>query len=193
MNTDHQHTNIPHTVSMSTVSEHVVASSRSLSAAKRHRTVRKNSRRIYSSYQDHQQGSSDEDSGNEKEVDSNDPEEMFQNIQYQKEIIANIRSRPWTMRRKLKVLKHAREIVLKYEGQLTRTRGYQTAGADLLKKLYRVLYNIVVTFIPWEVRIKKIESHFGSGVASYFIFLRWLFGINIVLTIMTGAFVVLPE
>ncbi|XP_035985043.1 transmembrane channel-like protein 3 isoform X2 [Fundulus heteroclitus] len=88
---------------------------------------------------------------------------------------------------------HAREIVLKYEGQLTRTRGYQTAGADLLKKVYRVLYNVVVTFIPWEVRIKKIESHFGSGVASYFIFLRWLFGINIVLTIMTGAFVVLPE
>uniref|UniRef100_A0A3B5LNL8 Transmembrane channel-like protein n=1 Tax=Xiphophorus couchianus TaxID=32473 RepID=A0A3B5LNL8_9TELE len=129
----------------------------------------------------------------DKEVDSNDPEEMFQNIQYQKEIIANIRSRPWPMRRKLKVLKQAREIVLKYEGQLTRTRGYQTAGADLLKKLYRVLYNIVVTFIPWEVRIKKIESHFGSGVASYFIFLRWLFGINIVLTIMTGSFVVLPE
>ena len=36
-------------------------------------------------------------------------------------------------------------------------------------------------------------GHFGSGVASYFIFLRWLFGINIVLTVMTGAFVVLPE
>lgn len=37
------------------------------------------------------------------------------------------------------------------------------------------------------------KGHFGSGVASYFIFLRWLFGINIVLTIMTGAFIVLPE
>lgn len=36
-------------------------------------------------------------------------------------------------------------------------------------------------------------GHFGSGVASYFIFLRWLFGINIVLAIMTGAFVVIPE
>lgn len=36
-------------------------------------------------------------------------------------------------------------------------------------------------------------GHFGSGVASYFIFLRWLFGINIVLTIMTGAFIILPE
>uniref|UniRef100_A0A669CWJ9 Transmembrane channel-like protein n=1 Tax=Oreochromis niloticus TaxID=8128 RepID=A0A669CWJ9_ORENI len=129
----------------------------------------------------------------DERVDSNDPEEMFQNIQYQKEIIANIRTRPWPMRRKLKVLKQAREIVLRYEGRLTRTRGYQTAGADLLKKLSRLLYNIVVLFIPWEVRIKKIESHFGSGVASYFIFLRWLFGINIVLTIMTGAFIVLPE
>ncbi|XP_016521691.1 transmembrane channel-like protein 3 [Poecilia formosa] len=178
---------------MSSASEPVVGSSRTLLAAKKHRTVRKNSKRIYSAYRDHQQGSSDEEGGDDKEVDSNDPEEMFQNIQYQKEIIANIRSRPWPMRRKLKVLKQAREIVLKYEGQLTRTRGYQTAGADLLKKLYRVLYNIVVTFIPWEVRIKKIESHFGSGVASYFIFLRWLFGINIVLTIMTGSFVVLPE
>ncbi|KAM4593437.1 transmembrane channel-like protein 3 isoform 2-T2 [Odontesthes bonariensis] len=178
---------------MSIVSEPLVGSSKSLSAAKRHKSVRKNSRRIYSSYQDHQQGSSEEESKDDERVDSNDPEEMFQNIQYQKEIIANIRTRPWPMRRKLKVLKQAREIVLQYEGRLTRTRGYQTAGADLLKKLSRLLYNIVVLFIPWEVRIKKIESHFGSGVASYFIFLRWLFGINIVLTIMTGAFIVLPE
>lgn len=29
---------------------------------------------------------------------------------------------------------------------------------QLVKKLSRVLYNIVVLFIPWEVRIKKIES-----------------------------------
>ncbi|XP_051919816.1 transmembrane channel-like protein 3 isoform X1 [Hippocampus zosterae] len=178
---------------MSTVSESLVGSSRSLSAAKRHKSVRKNSRRIYSAYQDHNQGFSDEEDKVDERVDSDDPEEMFQNIQYQKEIIANIRTRPWPMRRKLKVMKHAREIVLKYEGRLTRTRGYQTAGADMLKKMSRVLYNIVVVFIPWEVRIKKIESHFGSGVASYFIFLRWLFGINIVLTIMTGAFIVLPE
>lgn len=29
---------------------------------------------------------------------------------------------------------------------------------QLVKKLSRVLYNIMVLFIPWEVRIKKIES-----------------------------------
>ncbi|NXX61266.1 TMC3 protein, partial [Scopus umbretta] len=135
---------------------------------------------------------SDDDTGEEK-AESHDPEQIFQNIQYQKEIMSNIRCRPWPMRQKLRALRQAKEIVLKYEGRLTRTRGYQAAGAELWRKFIRLAYNFVVTFIPWEMRIKKIESHFGSGVASYFIFLRWLFGINIVLTIMTGAFVVLPE
>ncbi|XP_045065883.1 transmembrane channel-like protein 3 [Coregonus clupeaformis] len=177
---------------MSDVSETAVVS-RPSTTMKRHKSVRKNSRRIYSPYQDNQPGQSDEEDKEDEHADSNDPEQMFQNIQFQKEIIANIRTRAWPMRRKLKALKQAREIVLKYEGRLTRTRGYQAAGADLLKKVSRLLYNIVVLFIPWEMRIKKIESHFGSGVASYFIFLRWLFGINIVLTIMTGAFIVIPE
>ncbi|NWQ98309.1 TMC3 protein, partial [Burhinus bistriatus] len=135
---------------------------------------------------------SDDDIGEEK-AESHDPEQIFQNIQYQKEIMSNIRCRPWPMRQKLRALRQAKEIVLKYEGRLTRTRGYQAAGAELWRKFVRLAYNFVVIFIPWEMRIKKIESHFGSGVASYFIFLRWLFGINIVLTIMTGAFVVLPE
>ncbi|KAF1511744.1 Transmembrane channel-like protein 3, partial [Eudyptes sclateri] len=135
---------------------------------------------------------SDDDIAEEK-AESHDPEQIFQNIQYQKEIMSNIRCRPWPMRQKLRALRQAKEIVLKYEGRLTRTRGYQAAGAELWRKFIRLAYNFVVIFIPWEMRIKKIESHFGSGVASYFIFLRWLFGINIVLTIMTGAFVVLPE
>ncbi|KAM5171886.1 transmembrane channel-like protein 3 [Mantella aurantiaca] len=140
-----------------------------------------------------QKSISDEDENAEGKEENNDPETIFQNIQMQKEIVANIRCRPWPMRQKLRLLKQAKEIVLKYEGRLTRTRGYQAAGAELWRKFIRLFYNFVVLFIPWEMRIKKIESHFGSGVASYFIFLRWLFGINIVLTIMTGAFVVLPE
>ncbi|XP_023376710.1 transmembrane channel-like protein 3, partial [Pteropus vampyrus] len=125
--------------------------------------------------------------------DSSDPEQIFQNIQFQKDLMANIRCRPWTMGQKLRALRRAKEIVLKFEGRLTRTRGYQAAGAELWRRFARLAHNFVVIFIPWEMRIKKIESHFGSGVASYFIFLRWLFGINIVLTMMTGAFIVIPE
>ncbi|XP_075062023.1 transmembrane channel-like protein 3 [Mixophyes fleayi] len=156
---------------------------------KRYKSVRRNT----SIYRVPPHSNSDEDENAEGNEDNNDPETIFQNIQIQKEIIANIRGRPWPMRQKLRSLKQAKEIVLKYEGRLTRTRGYQAAGAELWRKFIRLSYNFVVIFIPWEMRIKKIESHFGSGVASYFIFLRWLFGINIVLTILTGAFVVLPE
>uniref|UniRef100_A0A672K764 Transmembrane channel-like protein n=1 Tax=Sinocyclocheilus grahami TaxID=75366 RepID=A0A672K764_SINGR len=101
---------------------------RPLISSKRHKSIRKSSRRIYSPYQDDNGPSDDEDKDGER-VDSNDPEESFQNIQLQKEIIANIQTKPWPIRRKLKVLKQAREIVLKYEGRLTRTRGYQAAGA----------------------------------------------------------------
>ncbi|XP_010212452.1 PREDICTED: transmembrane channel-like protein 3 [Tinamus guttatus] len=166
------------------------AAGKSAKSCKKYRTVKRHAS-IYT-YQEPPHSNSDNDYGEEK-ADSHDPEQIFQNIQYQKEIMSNIRCRPWPMRQKLRALRQAKEIVLKYEGRLTRTRGYQAAGAELWRKFLRLAYNFVVIFIPWEMRIKKIESHFGSGVASYFIFLRWLFGINIVLTIMTGAFVVLPE
>ncbi|KFP80892.1 Transmembrane channel-like 3, partial [Acanthisitta chloris] len=163
---------------------------KSAKSGKKYRTVKRHTG-IYT-YQEPPHSNSDDDISEEKS-ESHDPEQIFQNIQYQKEIMSNIRCRPWPMRQKLRALRQAKEIVLKYEGRLTRTRGYQAAGAELWRKFIRLAYNFVVIFIPWEMRIKKIESHFGSGVASYFIFLRWLFGINIVLTIMTGAFVVLPE
>ncbi|NWR85020.1 TMC3 protein, partial [Furnarius figulus] len=163
---------------------------KSAKSGKKYRTAKRHAG-IYT-YQEPPHSNSDDDLGEEK-AESHDPEQIFQNIQYQKEIMSNIRCRPWPMRQKLRVLRQAKEVVLKYEGRLTRTRGYQAAGAELWRKFIRLAYNFVVIFIPWEMRIKKIESHFGSGVASYFIFLRWLFGINIVLTIMTGAFVVLPE
>ncbi|XP_045416545.1 transmembrane channel-like protein 3 [Lemur catta] len=162
-------------------------------ASQRYRSIRRNASQCYL-YQESLLLSNLDDSFNADETgDSNDPEQIFQNIQFQKDLMANIRCRPWTMGQKLRALRRAKEIVLKFEGRLTRTRGYQAAGAELWRKFARLACNFVVIFIPWEMRIKKIESHFGSGVASYFIFLRWLFGINIVLAAMTGAFIVLPE
>lgn len=57
----------------------------------------------------------------------------------------------------------------------------------------RELANISNWFIPWELRIKEIESHFGSVVASYFTFLRWLFWVNMVIAIVLLVFIVVPE
>ena len=57
----------------------------------------------------------------------------------------------------------------------------------------RELFNLASFLVPWEARIKEIESLFGSAVASYFTFLRWVFWINLVITVGFTAFVVVPE
>lgn len=57
----------------------------------------------------------------------------------------------------------------------------------------REIYNFCALLIPWEIRIKEIESRFGSVVASYFVFLRWLFWVNIVIANIFTLFVIVPE
>ncbi|VEN60994.1 unnamed protein product [Callosobruchus maculatus] len=45
----------------------------------------------------------------------------------------------------------------------------------------------------WYDALKKIEGNFGSGVGSFFKFLRWIFILNSVISIVSFAFVVLPQ
>jgi len=52
---------------------------------------------------------------------------------------------------------------------------------------------LVTELVPWQGRIKDIESHFGSVVSSYFIFLRWLCWINFMIALVLTIFVVIPE
>ncbi|XP_078604409.1 transmembrane channel-like protein 1 isoform X3 [Branchiostoma floridae x Branchiostoma japonicum] len=140
----------------------------------------------------------DEDSDDVETIEETDgdeiPEEtILENIQRQKEIIASIRKQPWRMKKKLKTLRVAQEYLNKYEGRLSKGKGYKETFTRAFKKIKRELSNFISIIIPWETRIKTIESYFGSVVASYFLFLRWLFWINIVLTIFTMAFVIIPE
>lgn len=45
----------------------------------------------------------------------------------------------------------------------------------------------------WYGSMKQIEGHFGSGVGTYFVFLRWLFLLNLYLLLFTFAFITLPQ
>ena len=41
--------------------------------------------------------------------------------------------------------------------------------------------------------MKKIEGQFGSGVTSYFLFLKWLFYLNIPVFLFSFSLVVVPQ
>lgn len=45
----------------------------------------------------------------------------------------------------------------------------------------------------WKNSLKKIEGNFGTGVVAYFLFLRWLMFLNLVIFIVIFSFVVLPQ
>lgn len=45
----------------------------------------------------------------------------------------------------------------------------------------------------WKGHMKEVEGHFGTAVVSYFIFLRWLFIMNLIVAICWFGLVVVPQ
>ncbi|KAH1004101.1 hypothetical protein HUJ04_003903 [Dendroctonus ponderosae] len=135
----------------------------------------------------------DENAANEVTQD-----EIFENIKLHKEVLSNVKMQPWNMRKKLKLVLQAKSYIKKHEGQLQERLAQSHSTKDMLarwnivvikkwQKWKREITNMSMWFIPWELKIKEIESHFGSVVASYFIFLRWLFWVNIVIAVIITA------
>uniref|UniRef100_W5MTL1 Transmembrane channel-like protein n=1 Tax=Lepisosteus oculatus TaxID=7918 RepID=W5MTL1_LEPOC len=119
-------------------------------------------------------------------------------VEEKKKLIVTLRNKPWRMKRKLETLKEAQEFVEKFEGALGKGKGrkfyaYKVMMLKKWMKFQRDFENFRTACIPWEMKIKEIESHFGSSVASYFIFLRWMYGINMVLFGLTFGLVMVPE
>ncbi|XP_044275079.1 transmembrane channel-like protein 2 [Varanus komodoensis] len=109
-----------------------------------------------------------------------------------------MRNKPWRMAKKLRILREAQDFVEKFEGALGKGKGkrlyaYKMMMAKKWVKFKRDFDNFKTQCIPWEMKIKEVESHFGSSVASYFIFLRWMYGVNLVLFGLIFGLVIIPE
>ncbi|KAM6163823.1 transmembrane channel-like protein 2 [Rhynchocyon petersi] len=123
---------------------------------------------------------------------------ILEQVEEKKKLIATMRNKPWPMAKKLTELREAQAFVEKYEGALGKGKGkrlyaYRMLMAKKWVKFKRDFDNFKTQCIPWEMKIKDIESHFGSSVASYFIFLRWMYGVNLVLFGLIFGLVIIPE
>ncbi|XP_063632944.1 transmembrane channel-like protein [Cydia splendana] len=131
-------------------------------------------------------------------------EEIFKNIRMHKEVLSSVKQQPLDLRRKLKLVHLAKRYIKCHEGQLQERLAQSKSTRDIYARfnillaakwhqLKREAANTSNLLIPWELRIKEIESHFGSVVASYFTFLRWLFWVNLVIGFILLVFVIVPE
>ncbi|XP_075208545.1 transmembrane channel-like protein 2-A [Anomaloglossus baeobatrachus] len=146
----------------------------------------------------HSSSSSPSSSSSEESLSDSERERIMKQVEDKKKIISAMRSKPWRMSKKLNLLKDAQEFVERFEGALGRGKGrklyaYKIMMAKKWMKFKRDFENFKTACIPWEMKIKEIESHFGSSVASYFIFLRWMYGVNLILLCMVLGLVVIPE
>ncbi|ELV10644.1 Transmembrane channel-like protein 2, partial [Tupaia chinensis] len=134
----------------------------------------------------------------EEEIDEEELERLKAELDEQRQMIATVKCKPWKMEKKIEVLKEAKKFVSENEGALGKGKGkrwfaFKMMMAKKWVKFLRDFENFKAACIPWENKIKAIESQFGSSVASYFLFLRWMYGVNMVLFILTFSLIMLPE
>ncbi|KAL2781349.1 transmembrane channel-like protein 1 [Daubentonia madagascariensis] len=134
----------------------------------------------------------------EEEIDEEELERLKAELDEKRQMIATVKCKPWKMEKKIEVLKEAKKFVNENEGALGKGKGkrwfaFKMMMAKKWAKFLRDFENFKAACVPWENKIKAIESQFGSSVASYFLFLRWMYGVNMVLFILTFSLIMLPE
>lgn len=91
-------------------------------------------------------------------------------------------------------LAHLNEKISKKEQRTPhQSTGLQTLRHIYFPKVSRSARSIFSSFSPWKPFFKRIHSRFGTGVLSYFVFLRWLIYLNFFLFVLWSGFVLVPQ
>lgn len=98
-----------------------------------------------------------------------DTEEVtLEKIEECQEMLKSLQSRPWPMTKKLQVLQEKRAVLLKFEGKLSKRGQQWEAIKRSVHNMKRSYDNFLTSLVPWDSRIKRVESYFGSSVTSFF-------------------------
>ncbi|KAJ8876070.1 hypothetical protein PR048_023978 [Dryococelus australis] len=77
-----------------------------------------------------------------------------------------------------------------------RLQGYEQFKYHQRKRLEHLKSRWKETYAKlelWRHSLKKIEGNFGTGVVSYFLFIKWLMFLNLIIFLLIFLFVILPE
>ena len=136
--------------------------------------------------------------------DSRKSESIYENLKLHKEVIEQVKFQLWPLDKKVRTVRQAKLFVAQHEkemeSQLKSDKSFWSfVKAGRLKAVqlslmgWRWAREHVDYLVPWQGRIKRIESQFGSVVSSYFLFLRWVFFVNFLIAGIIVGFIILPE
>ena len=131
-------------------------------------------------------------------------ESVYENLKLHREVVDQVKYQLWPLDKKLRMVRQAKLFVSQHEKEMkNQLRSDKSFGSYVKQFWIRTVEIFLMVFrwirehldylIPWEGRIKRIESQFGSVVSSYFLFLRWVVYVNLIITIVITAFIILPE
>ncbi|XP_066517905.1 transmembrane channel-like protein 7 [Hoplias malabaricus] len=98
------------------------------------------------------------------------------------------RELPWDMERK----RRYKQDRLQLQGDLSGLAQWRLSARHYLKRLKEEGLMILNSLQLWRADIHQIEGMFGTGILSYFSFLRFLVLLNFVMFLLMFGFVILP-
>lgn len=74
-------------------------------------------------------------------------EQIFENIRLHKEVIANVKHQPWTVRRKMKLIEQAKAYIKRHEGELQVRLKRSRSTRDILTRFNIVLVKVIMMLL----------------------------------------------
>ncbi|XP_025110846.1 LOW QUALITY PROTEIN: transmembrane channel-like protein 5 [Pomacea canaliculata] len=124
-----------------------------------------------------------------EQIDSIFPQESM-DPEEEEQVDEAIRGMPTTMSNRRKIKNRVSQKKKKAPSSWKRMK--YSFGMSWQHFKYRVA-NLMYALELWRLPLKQIQGHFGTGVLSYFLFLKWLLLINIPTLLCTLSFLVIPQ